>query len=192
MTPICEKLGKYNLWKILVFYLTRCRPQEVALVGRRAFAPGVYAMLVRFLDPLPMHERNLFAALGLAAALFAGGAFAGDLDPGTRLDVRIQDLPKPYATRSAANPARIVRPPAAAAPKVPTGFRVNVFAASLADARWLAAAPNGDVFLAEPSAGRVTLLRDANGDGAAELTETFAQGFNQPPGLALRPGALHA
>jgi glucose/arabinose dehydrogenase len=138
-----------------------------------------------------MIERRLFVALGLAAALAAAGAFAADLDPGTRLEMRIQDLPKPYATRSAANPARIVRPSAAAAPKVPPGFHVNVFAASLADARWLAVAPDGGVFLAEPSAGRVTLLRDTNGDGTADLTGTFAQGFNQPHGLAVRPGYLY-
>ena len=39
------------------------------------------------------------------------------------------------------------------------------------NARWLAVAPNGDVFLAEPTANKVTLLRDANGDGAVDIDD---------------------
>jgi len=136
-------------------------------------------------------KRDLFAALAFGAVLCAGAALASDIAPGTRIEVRAADLPQPYATRSASNAARIIRPPEGAAPQLPPGFHANVFASSLVDARWLAVAPNGDVFLAEPSAGRVTLLRDANGDGTADLVTVFADGFNRPHGLAFRPGFLY-
>lgn len=89
------------------------------------------------------------------------------------------------------NPARIIQAPAGAMPQVPHGFQVNIFAETLADARWLAVAPNGDVFLTQPSEGRVTLLRDSKGDGKADLVTTFADGFNEPHGLAFRPGFLY-
>jgi glucose/arabinose dehydrogenase len=138
-----------------------------------------------------VYSRNLLAALALGVALHAVPGLAADREPGARIEVRPGDLPKPYATRSVANPARIIGQPANAAPKVPPGFRVNVFASSLADARWLLVAPNGDVFLTEPSNGRVMLLRDKDGDGTADLVTTFAEGFDQPHGLALRPGYLY-
>jgi glucose/arabinose dehydrogenase len=75
--------------------------------------------------------------------------------------------------------------------RVPPGFRVNVFADGLAHARWMTVAPGGDVFLAESGAGRVTLLRDADGDGTAELEVPFAAGLERPHGLAVRPGWLY-
>ena len=63
---------------------------------------------------------------------------------------------------------------------------MNVFADTLQFARFMALAPNGDVFLAEPvrAAGAITILRDANRDGVAETRETFATGLNRPFGLA--------
>jgi glucose/arabinose dehydrogenase len=69
---------------------------------------------------------------------------------------------------------------------VPPGFAVNVFAADLQFARFMALAPNGDVFLAEPvrNGGRITVLRDADHDGTAETRETFVAGLNRPFGLA--------
>ncbi|MFP4004942.1 MAG: PQQ-dependent sugar dehydrogenase, partial [Alphaproteobacteria bacterium] len=51
-------------------------------------------------------------------------------------------------------------------------------------------APNGDVFLAQPEAGEVTLLRDADGDGKAEMKTTFAKGFKRPHGIAFVEGAV--
>ena len=65
---------------------------------------------------------------------------------------------------------------------VPAGFAVNLFADSLLFARFMALAPNGDVFLAEParSDGRITVLRDRDRDGVAETRDTFATGLNWP------------
>jgi glucose/arabinose dehydrogenase len=42
-----------------------------------------------------------------------------------------------------------------------------------------------------PSANRITLLRDADGDGVAETRTTFAQGLNSPFGMALAGGTLY-
>jgi glucose/arabinose dehydrogenase len=51
----------------------------------------------------------------------------------------------------------------------------------------MAVAPNGDVFLAEPGAGKITLLRG----GETVMATTFAIGFNKPHGLAFHDGALY-
>src|SRR5579859_1723219 len=61
-------------------------------------------------------------------------------------------LPAPYTTRSAGNGPRKEAPPAGFLPTVPTGFRVNVFAEDFKTPRWLAVAPNGDIFVAETGA----------------------------------------
>ncbi len=82
------------------------------------------------------------------------------------------------------------RPPDAGL-RVPEDFRANLFADKLSHARWLAVAPNGDVFLAEPGLGIITLLRDANGSGQATLRATFAGGFEEPHGIAFRPGYIY-
>ncbi len=139
------------------------------------------------LRPVAYSVLVLWATLGATTAF----AVAGDRAPGTRIEVRIGDLPAPFATKSVPNPARIIKAPAGAMPQLPPGFQVNIFAETLADARWLAVAPNGDVFLTQPSEGRVTLLRDGKGEGKADLVTTFAEGFNEPHGLAFRSGYLY-
>ena len=101
-------------------------------------------------------------------------------------------------------------------PVAAPGLRVNALAAGLKHPRWLHVLPNGDVLVAEalsvPGGGarsvfdhavaatmrraaalgvspnRVTLLRDADGDGVAETRETFLEGLNQPFGMALVGG----
>ncbi len=99
-------------------------------------------------------------------------------------------------------------------PKAPAGFRVTAFASGLDHPRWIHVLPNGDVLVAESnappkpddakgirgavmklvmkkagagvsSANRITLLRDADGDGVAEARSVFLQGLNSPIGMAL-------
>ena len=53
--------------------------------------------------------------------------------------------------------------------------------------RYLLAAPNGDIFVAESYAGRIRVLRDADGDGRPEVNQPFATGLRQPFGLAFYP-----
>jgi glucose/arabinose dehydrogenase len=97
-------------------------------------------------------------------------------------------------------------------PIAASGLKVNAFAADLDHPRWIEVLPNGDVLVAESmnmdrpprslldyamistlrradamgvSANRITLLRDADGDGVAEFREVFLDGLNQPFGMAL-------
>jgi glucose/arabinose dehydrogenase len=97
-----------------------------------------------------------------------------------------QQLPAPFATPWFRKPTRIVAMPPDRKPTVPPGFSVTLWADHLQFARFMALAPTGDVFLAEPvrGDGRITILRDADGDGFAEIRETFATGLNRPFGLA--------
>jgi glucose/arabinose dehydrogenase len=104
--------------------------------------------------------------------------------------------------------------PAGARPQPAQGLAVNAFATGLQHPRWLYVLPNGDVLVAEtnaperpeegkgvkgwimkktmkkagagvPSANRITLLRDADGDGVAEVKTVFLEGLNSPFGMAL-------
>jgi len=118
---------------------------------------------------------------------FAVGPAAAADSPGTHFDISAKDMPAPYATPAAANSSQIVPRPAAAVPQAPKGFAVSAFATGLTNPRWLAVAPDGDVFLAEPSAGKITLLRG----GETAAATTFATGFNKPHGLAFHDGALY-
>jgi glucose/arabinose dehydrogenase len=97
-------------------------------------------------------------------------------------------------------------------PQAAAGLKVNAFASGLKHPRWLLVLPNGDVTVAEAlqSAGqprslfdhamaatmrraaalgtspnRITLLRDADGDGVAEQRHTLLDTLNQPFGMAL-------
>jgi len=106
-------------------------------------------------------------------------------------EIHIDKLPAPYASPSAGNPPRVVKQPAGAALHVPPGFHVSLFADGLDDPRTMLLAPNGDVLLAEPGAGRITVLRDANHDGVAETRFTFAKGLDEPFGLAFHGGSLY-
>src|SRR5258708_4032916 len=83
--------------------------------------------------------------------------------PGTVRHITPADLPKPGATASASNASRVVPRLRSASPKVPNGFRIDLFAEGLNDPRVLRVAPNGDVFVAETEAGDIRVLRAADG-----------------------------
>lgn len=97
-------------------------------------------------------------------------------------------------------------------PTAASGLAVAAFAADLAHPRWLYVLPNGDVLVAETnsqpkestgvkdwvtkqvmkvagagpaSADRITLLRDADGDGKPETRTVFLQNLLSPFGMAL-------
>ncbi len=103
--------------------------------------------------------------------------------------------------------------PEGATPQTAAGTHVNAFASGLDHPRWLYVLPNGDVLVAEtnappradggglkgwimglalkragaavPSANRITLLRDADGDGVAETRSVLLSGLASPFGMAL-------
>jgi len=110
--------------------------------------------------------------------------------------------------------------PAGQKPVATEGMTVAAFAQRLEHPRWLYVLPNGDVLVAEtngperpednkgirgkifkhyyakagsavPSANRITLLRDADGDGVAEMRSVFASGLNSPFGMALVGDVLY-
>lgn len=106
-------------------------------------------------------------------------------------EFRVDQLPPPFATESSGNPPRVTSPPSGAALQLPPGFKASVYASALEDPRHMLLAPNGDVILSEPGAGRITILRDANHDGVAEERFTFAKDLNDPYGLAFHEGWLY-
>jgi len=104
--------------------------------------------------------------------------------------------------------------PSGAKPRAAPGVAVNAFATGLQHPRWIYVLPNGDVLVAETqappkpedgkgikgavmkslmkkagsggaNANRITLLRDADGDGVAEVKTVFVDGLNSPFGMAL-------
>ncbi|MCP4621249.1 MAG: sorbosone dehydrogenase family protein [Bradyrhizobium sp.] len=97
-------------------------------------------------------------------------------------------------------------------PQAAPGLKVNAFATGLDHPRWIEVLPNGDVLVAEAtqvagpprsvfhyamqatmrradalgvSANRITLLRDRDGDGVAEVRGAFMEELSQPFGMAL-------
>jgi glucose/arabinose dehydrogenase len=94
--------------------------------------------------------------------------------PGVRRKVTVADLPQPYATESANNAAAIAPRPEGVWPQTLPGFKVEQFATGLENPRLMRMAPNGDIFLAESSAGKVIVIRGMTADGKAGKMETFA------------------
>ena len=78
----------------------------------------------------------------------------------------------------------VVSPPENFRPTVPPGFQVSLFASGFTEPRWLAVAPNGDVFVADSAVGEVVVLRDPERQGIAASREIFADHLNLPFGIA--------
>lgn len=136
----------------------------------------------------------LLLATPAPAATLSGAAAYGDWttdSPGTTRLIRPDDLPPAYATRSASNAPGVADPPPGAAPHVPAGFAVSRFAAGFENPRMIRTAPNGDIFLAETSAGRIRVLRAPGGAIHPVASEVFATGLDVPFGIAFYPPGPH-
>jgi glucose/arabinose dehydrogenase len=135
----------------------------------------------------------LVAALCVAFALpaLASNDPPAEQVPGTRIQVLADGLPPPFATPSVSNPPQRVRRPENPPFRMPPGFSVMIFADRLTNPRSMLVLPNGDLLVAESKAGALTLLRDAEGDGVAELRSTFLEGLARPYGLAFSGGQLY-
>ncbi|MHA1157532.1 MAG: PQQ-dependent sugar dehydrogenase [Alphaproteobacteria bacterium] len=142
---------------------------SAALLGAAAFAAPVVAVA---------EEGSRL----VGAAAFGG--WQSDA-PGTRRLITPADLPSPFATRSVGNGAGVWSRPEGAWPKVPEGFEVDLLADGLVGPRTLTVAPNGDVFVAESAAGRVSVLRPNLAGVPAR--EVFAENLNAPYGVAFYP-----
>jgi glucose/arabinose dehydrogenase len=150
---------------------------------------------------MPENHIALRAALVFSALVIAEDATAQPLvlkgseafgdwqrdKPGIVRLIGPQDLPRPGATGSAANMSRVVPRPASAMPQVPPGFKVELFADGLSGPRVIRTAPNGDIFVAETRAGRIRVLRTAEGATRPSVKEVFASGLDRPFGIAFFP-----
>ena len=123
-------------------------------------------------------------------ALLSTAAIAADR-PGQKFLLKPSDLPKPYATPAVANNNTLVPRSAGVMPQAPKGFTVSVFAADLTFPRFPAVAPNGDVFLSERTANKITLLRDSKNSGAADQRFTFVEGLHNPSGVTVHDGYVY-
>lgn len=107
--------------------------------------------------------------------------------PGKTHKITVQDLPRPFATRSYGNGPTIVARPPDALPLAPKGFGVNLYAENLGMPRVIRLAPNADVFVAESGAGRIRIYRGMTSSGKPERSAIFASGLNLPYGIAFYP-----
>ncbi|WP_241758871.1 PQQ-dependent sugar dehydrogenase [Pyxidicoccus parkwayensis] len=132
-------------------------------------------------------------ALLLTALAQTPGPVSPSMQPRTELlkpasiEVKLDSLPKPFATQSASKSPDVIPVPADATLRVPEGFSVNLYAADLDQPRWMTLTPEGDVLVVESRNNRIHRLRDADGDGIAETRERFADaanGLNLPFGMA--------
>jgi glucose/arabinose dehydrogenase len=117
-------------------------------------------------------------------------AFASytNVKAGTWRHITASDLPKPGATPSSSNNARVIPRPSDAWPVAPTGFKVELYATGLMNPREIRRAPNGDLFVAETTGrGEIKIFRGMTADGKSQQTATFVSGLNQPFGMAFYP-----
>lgn len=99
-------------------------------------------------------------------------------------------LPAPYTQPIVANPP-VVKPAPGFKPQAPRGFTVSLFAKGFREPRYMAVAPNGDVFLADTSGGKVFVLRDPGRGAASNGTAVFADDLKQPFGIAFHENYVY-
>src|SRR6266478_9634813 len=114
--------------------------------------------------------------------------FAAEHEIGRRFQIDPADLPPPKTGAIVTNRSLIV-PYNGQVPQVPPGFTATPFATGLANPRRLLVLPNGDVLVAEQSAGYLTLLRD-DGEGRAKWIDRHVEDLNKPYGLAWRDNEI--
>jgi glucose/arabinose dehydrogenase len=169
-------------------------------------------------DDMRRHHKALPALAAAAAIVGCGSDAKLQLEDGTGPDPKLPPPEKSLIPTVNIAPAVGWQPgerPAAA-----DGLQVAAFADGLEHPRWLYVLPNGDVLVAEtaaperpedgkgikgflmkqfmkragsavPSADRITLLRDTNGDGIADRRSTFLQELHSPFGMALVGDAFY-
>jgi glucose/arabinose dehydrogenase len=107
-------------------------------------------------------------------------------------EVQFTDLPAPFATPDSNNPPLVVPRGDGDRLVLPPGFAISPYAeGGLEGPRWLALAPNHDVFLSDSKAGTIVVFRGLDAHGAAKERFTFATGLNKPFGMAVLGGYLY-
>src|SRR5215470_16199930 len=108
--------------------------------------------------------------------------FIAEHELGRRFSIDPAQLPAPKSSPIVTNRS-LTLPSEGQMPQVPAGFKATLFASGLANPRRLLVLPNGDVLVAEQSAGYLTLLRD-EGSGKAIWINRHVEDLNKPYGLA--------
>ncbi len=159
---------------------------------------------------------RFLTAFLFVALLFSCGSVRKGIVADNVTDTTIQtaagviELPKPFATPSVRNNAKVIGWPAGKTPIAPAGFTVSVFADSLDHPRWMYVAPNGDIFVSEAntvtdgfskttgnenpgnkSKNSILLFRDADNDGVPELEKVFMTGLNRPLGMLIKNNTFY-
>jgi glucose/arabinose dehydrogenase len=144
----------------------------IGLFAQVALAAGVLAVLSAGADQPPAPKDEL------------SQSFLAEHEIGRRFRFDPADLPAPKTGPIVTNRVLIV-PYDGQALQVPPGFAAMPFATGLVNPRRLLVLPNGDVLVAEQSAGYLTLLRD-DGEGRAIWIDRHVEDLNRPYGLAWR------
>jgi hypothetical protein len=109
-----------------------------------------------------------------------------DDKPGRIHEVRMADLPPPFASSSAGNGPRTVPRPANVLPSVPDNFKVSLWATDPERSRLMVKAPNGDIFMSSPNRRTLKVFRSSTGE-KADTVSTFAANLDRPYGIAFWP-----
>lgn len=142
------------------------------------------------------------AVAGFCAVVICLGAAAAPPDPGNDLQSNFAaeheigrrfrfdpaDLPAPK-TSPIVTDRSLTIPYSGQTLQVPEGFVAEPYVTGLANPRRLLVLPNGDVVVAEQSAGYLTLLRD-DGEGHVKWIDRHVEDLNRPYGLAWQGDAL--
>src|SRR3984893_12151685 len=145
---------------------------SISLVALPVLAAGPLALSSAAADQAPAPQDEL------------AQNFAAEHEIGRRFQIDRANLPAPKTPPVVTNRSLIV-PYDGQVPQVPPGFTATPFATGLANPRRLLVLPNGDVLVAEQSAGYLTLLRD-DGEGRAKWIDRHVEDLNKPYGLAWR------
>ncbi|MBA6115341.1 sorbosone dehydrogenase family protein [Pseudomonas sp. NC26] len=159
----------------------------------------------------PLHALSALSVALLLSACGGDGEATQSLGPDPKLPTPERGL---LPSMKIAQPAQWGQQ----TPNVPEGYRITAIATDLKIPRQSLVLPNGDILVAEGRGGsaaqlkpkdviasqikakgntqvkggnRLTLLRDADGDGTYELQTVFAENLNAPYGLAFANGKLY-
>jgi glucose/arabinose dehydrogenase/mono/diheme cytochrome c family protein len=186
--PAWASLPEKDRWQVVTFVksLGKSGGAKTSSIIAPMSVPRAHAKLVRAAF-VSGNQQSGAAAQQTAPAPQTPFVDYHSEEPGRIHKIRVQDLPAPYATKSAGNGPNVVDRPANAWPRAPAGFKVDQFASGLNQPRLMVTAPNGDIFLAETGKGQIRVFRGLTPDGKPQQNEVFATGLKQPYGIAFYP-----
>ncbi|MGB1217894.1 MAG: PQQ-dependent sugar dehydrogenase, partial [Saprospiraceae bacterium] len=75
--------------------------------------------------------------------------------------------------------------------KLPDGFKIEIFAKDVKNARSICLSPSGTLFVGTRGKGNVYAIKDTDGDYRADEIHTIAKGLRMPNGVAFKDGDLY-